>query len=131
MKNRAIKKWLHRQLRQTRNPVNHNPNHFVAFQSWFCILIQHMFAWLCLLTYLYFVITSFEMFVPFVATLKTDYVIFSMTTMSSKQSNMQKTERVCCWVHVDCFTSVLSIVFKRGQIKLKYTVRLIELDKYA
>jgi len=28
-------------------------------------------------------------------------------------------------------TSVLSIVFKRGQIKLKYTVRLIELDKYA
>ncbi len=55
-----------------------------------------MLAWLCLLTYLYFVITSFEMFVPFVATLKTDDVIFSMTIMSSKQSDMQKTERVCC-----------------------------------
>ncbi len=46
-----------------------------------------MFAYLFI-----FWITSFEMFVPFVATLKTDYVIFSMTIMSSKQSDMQKTK---------------------------------------
>lgn len=67
------------------------------------------------------------MFVPFVATLKTDYVIFSMTIMSSKQSDMQKTKSLFMLTA----SPLYFIVFKRGQIKLKYTVRLIELDKYA
>jgi len=53
-----------------------------------CIL---MFAYLFV-----FLITSSEVFVPFVTTPKTDCVIFSITIMSYKQSAVQKTAQRDC-----------------------------------
>lgn len=51
-----------------------------------------MHTYLLMFAYLFaFLITSFEVFVPFVATLKTDSVIFSITIMSYKQSDVQTT----------------------------------------
>jgi len=58
------------------------------------LLIYAMHTYVCLLIRV--LITSSEVFVPFVTTPKTDCVIFSITIMSYKQSAVQKTAQRDC-----------------------------------